>query len=491
VLKVIQDKFNKNTVLIVFGIICTLFLVKLDYHYFFTDEILYLQRGEEQLQGVFEDTLQVSPLPKYFAGLMYLIADTNLYLIRIPYTMMGMITAYLIYLIIKREFGTKFGLLGAILFATSNVIFDATRMVMLEPMMHLFWIGFHYFYYQTFKKIDMKLFVLSGVFLGLSLSVKLTSLILLPFIGVFFLFQFVNVKDKKTILLKNYGAMALGTFVTVLLGYLHMFYSLGIFKGITDTLRAIKDVYVTKSETGKIHVIGNSVYEHSPWWTYFYYHFANNGIIRSAYYVILLPLSIAMKNLYVAYWGLFFVLSALFHQFSGVKNVRYVSSIEVPLIMLSVAGIYYLYKKVNKEKIMDMVTIVICAGAFIGLVIHLYKLNYTEYLGVYKYFQKETNDFKEYKRIYIFGSVRSVKWYRDMVPDKNMLIYRKDYEVMCPEFGSFDYFAFDEQELLKTPTNYLYMYIQANLPHFDRVTSIDDMLVYKKKAPFVSNISCN
>jgi len=78
-------RFERTLKFGVFALVTLLFTYKLDYHYFFTDEILYVQRGIEQFSGIFGDTLQVPPLPKYFAGLLYKIVGNNLGLLRLPY----------------------------------------------------------------------------------------------------------------------------------------------------------------------------------------------------------------------------------------------------------------------------------------------------------------------------------------------------------------------------------------------------------------------
>ena len=121
---------------------------------------------------------------------------------------------------------------------------------------------------------------------------------------------------------------------------------------------------------------------------------------------------------------------------------------------------------------------------------YISNLKPTEYLGLWQYFKKETADFTEYKRLYVFGSVRSMKWYRDMVPDESMFLYRRDYYAMCPEFDTFDYFAFDKEELLKDPENFLHKFVLANGKNFKQVYEVEDMYVYKKQQAFESALDC-
>ena len=482
----------KSTVfweLVVFGLVLALFLVKLDRHYFFTDEILYVQRGVEQFQGIFTDTLQVPPLPKYLAGVGYMLFGNNLSMLRLPFALIGVLASYLLYLIIKREFNPALGLVGVTLYATSRIIFDASRMVMLEPVMHLFWLLFLYFYYDTFSQAGRRKYLISGVFLGLSLSTKLTSVVLIPFVVLGFAFIWFKKKNERRANLRNYLWLGASATLPVVISYLHFFYKSGFVTAIVETAKGIKDVYLTKSEEGKTHVVGGSVYAKSPWWTYIYYHVQYNGIARTIFYVLSSALLFLKSRFFVLYWSVFFTLVLLFCQFSGVKNVRYISSIEIPLIILAVAGLNYVMQRFGKIAAFGVIPAVL-ALFIINQLSYLRNLQYTEYAALFTYFRNETLNFTEYKRMYVLGSVRSMKYYRDMVSNSNMMLWRKDYAVMCPEFGSFDYFAFDREELLKDPANFLYQYVTANIENFDRVPHVQDMFVFKKNKPFQSVIAC-
>lgn len=157
---------------LIFLLVAVAFLIKLDYYYFFTDEILYVQTGAEHLSGIYTDTLQVPPLPKLLAGGAYIVAGRNLFLLRLPYALMGIASTYFVYLILKREFSKYFALFGVVLFVTDRIIFDATRMVMLEPLMHLAWLGFLYFYYNTFHNTNKKSYIFCWHFCWSSLCNK-------------------------------------------------------------------------------------------------------------------------------------------------------------------------------------------------------------------------------------------------------------------------------------------------------------------------------
>jgi len=300
---------------LIFGLITLIFLYKLDYHYFFTDEILYVQKGAEQIEGIFEEALQVPPLTKYIAGALFLLFKDNVFLLRLPFGLVGVITAYVLYMIVSREFNRKFGLLAAILFSTSKVIFDSTRMVMLESPMHLFWLLFLYFYYETFEKNHWKFYVFSGVFSGLSLSVKLSSIILVAFALCGFIYKLFFLKFDKRLLSKNYLAMIVSSTTLLLLIYAHMLIKTGVILALEQTAKAVKDVYINKSSEGKVHVVRGVVYEKSPWWTYIYQYYISNGLLRIVLYPCLIFIAMLRKNFYSFYWLTMFVITVCFSKF--------------------------------------------------------------------------------------------------------------------------------------------------------------------------------
>ncbi len=489
-----MTKKTRIAELVVFVLVMVLFLAKLDRHYFFTDELLYVQEGLEHLEGRYEGTLQVPPLPKYFAALAYTLSENTLGLARIPFALLGVATAFVLYLIIKREYGVYYGFGGVFLYVASRTIFDATRMIMLEPLLHLFILLFLYFYYATFFKASRKVYLVSGLFFGLALLTKLTAVVLVPFVFLGLLYAFYNNRhDKPQVrrILSNYVQLFLVSGATVLVGYVHFMYKAGFATALIDTLKAIKNVYFAKSAEGKIHVIGGVVYEKSPWWTYFYYTATQNGLLRPLVYIVLSVAALWAKKFFVLYWVTFFVLVFGFSQLSGVKNVRYVSTFELPLIVLTVAGFNYLTNKLSrKKKAVELFAWVILSIFMLAQLVYIVRLDYTEYEDLYRYFKNETADFTEYKRMYVFGSVRSMEYYRDQIPNEEMLLWRRDYNKTCPEFDTFDYFAFDREELLKNPENYLYLYVRANMDYFERVPEIEEMLVFKKSRAFESLLSC-
>jgi len=457
---------KKTYVVIAFIFISISFFYKLNHHHFFTDEILNAHRGADHIYGMYEDDAHVPILPKYFSGIIYILFDTNVLLLRAPYAIIGVLTAFVIYLIVKREYGVFYGILGAVLFSTSKIIFDASRMMMLEPLMHLFWLVFHYFFYETLKTLNKKYYILSGVAFGLALNTKMTSITLFPFTFLISMYAiYKNKENAKRIVNMLIHVYAIGMF-SLLITYVHYFYKLGIKQGIINILREVNNVYINKSNEGKTHVINSVVYNKSPYWSYLYFLVKENSIVRLFWYIFTVPFCFLKNNLFRAYWFLFFIVVLVFMQFSGIKNVRYVSSFEISLIILSVSGLHQILSNLKAKKL-GVGLVLIFTTIFILLQVnYLIKLKHTEYLGVFNYFKDQTNNFSINERIYVFGSVRSLKWYREQVPNPRMFIWRKDYNVMCPEFNSFKFFAFDKEELLKLPNNLLYDYVLSNEDSF-------------------------
>ena len=482
--------FLKIFPFLVFAVIALLFVLKLDHAYFFTDEILYIKTGADHLKGIYTSTLQVPVLPKYIAGALYTLFNTNIYLMRLPFALTGIATAVLLYFIVKREYGSKYGLVAAALFTGSNILFDATRMVMLEPLMHLFWLLFHFFFYSTLFSKNRRLYVYAGLFFGLSLGTKLTSIVLIPFTLIVASYMLLSKKESLLSLIKNYFVLYFSGAIAILVTYIGYFAKLGIITGIKLTKFSIENVYLNKSSEGKLHVIGSSLYQKSPWWTYFYYLIKNNGFVVSVVYALGAFFALFKRNVFVFYWAVFLVITFAFLESLGVKNARYISSFELPLIVLCVSGIHFILERLRASA--NVTNIVLASLIVFSLGSQSVRLTNTrpsEYEGVFRFFKVQTNNFTKFERMYIFGSIRSVKWYRAQLANKDMLLYRRDFEVMCPEFSTFKYIVFDKDELLKAPNNMLFEFVQSTRASFD-MRDLAGMVLFTRKEGSSTRFVC-
>src|SRR3990167_2273157 len=158
-----------------------IFTYKLDYEYFFTDEATYNESGMLHLKGQYAKLPEVPLLGKYIAGITGVMMGRNLFLLRLPYALMGVASVFLVYLILEKEHGHYWGLLGGMLFTQSPFLYSATRRVMLEPVLHLIWLSFHLMYLRFLETEKPKYALLSGLFIGLGMATKIPSTLLYPF----------------------------------------------------------------------------------------------------------------------------------------------------------------------------------------------------------------------------------------------------------------------------------------------------------------------
>lgn len=480
-----KSKENLLAILL-FSVGLFFYLTKLDYHYFFTDEILYYQKGEDMLVGIFDNTLQVPPLQKYIAGISYKMFNPDLYLMRLIFAIFGFSVSIVIFYIVKRELGIYYGILASFLYLFSKIIFDSSRMMMLEPVLHLTWVLFLYLFYNTLSKKDSKLFIISGIFLGLALVTKVTSLLLILLVSVYFIKDLLNLSKESKKVFRLYFLMLSTSLLVVFIFYLPQLYFSGILNTIKDTVKDLLGVYFDKSVEGKLHVVNGNLYTISPWWFYFDAQFKNDGIFLTTFKYVFGIIALFSKNKFAYFWALVFILSFSFHQLSGVKNVRYISTFEIPLIILSVYGFYYLLRSINKKfKVIKVILLVIIVSySLINMSVYLLNLKHTEYLGLFNYFKNETENFQIKKRIFVFGSIRTLKYYTKLLPEERFLTYKREYNIYCPEFNEYSYFAFDKEELIKNPENNLYLFVNTYIDNFEKVNEVEDMIVYKKIREF-------
>lgn len=313
------------------------FLISLDKHYFFTDEILYLNSGKKYFEGDYNSAMQSPMIGKYIVGLTAKVNSTNVFWLRTPYAMLGVLSAVVVYLILTDEYSKRWGAFGSVLFTISPILYSSTRMVMLEAPLHFFILCFHYFFLRSIDNAKVKNFVFSGIFIGLAMGSKTPAIILYPFsILILFLSKLANKKSFKAKKITNIFVMYLASGVTFAFTYIHLFTVDGV-EGLLNVVRAVKNVYINKSTQGKPHVVAGEVYTKSPWWSYFYY-------MYKQYYPAHLTLStlapfgagLIDRSFFSLYWLLFLLFSFGFYQLSGVKNERYISTIELSLVILTV-----------------------------------------------------------------------------------------------------------------------------------------------------------
>lgn len=89
-------------------------------------------------------------------------------------------TTILVFLIGKLLFNRRVGVLASLIYASSVFPIQLSHFYAVDTMLNFFMLGFLYFLILLIKKGSIKLSLLVGIFLGLSLATKISSLILIP-----------------------------------------------------------------------------------------------------------------------------------------------------------------------------------------------------------------------------------------------------------------------------------------------------------------------
>ena len=485
-MKPIVEYVKRNYLpLILLLVSAVLFLYKLDYEYFFTDEILYSQSGYEYLaKHDYSLNLQHPFLAKYIAGIATMINNRDVFVMRLPFALIGIASALVVYKILEEQYGKKRGFLGGLLFVFSPYLYSSIRMVMMESPMIFFWLMFHLFFLRFLKTKDRKNAVLSGIMLGLGIGTKSNSLILYPFsLLALIIFKLMN-KQIKFWDLKNYIWIPVISFPVFGLTYTDLLLRRGV-TGLTNVLRSIKDVLITRNSEGKIHVIGNKVYLKSPSWYYFYFIDKTYSLPQKIFSGFTVFSIFYDRSFFTIYWFLFLLFNVAFAQIITLKNERYLALIELCLVFLSVVLINHVYNVISKlESRLAKKILAVSLSTFLSVLVifrfyQLSNIRPTSYNALYKYLVIKTNNFTNGDRTYILGSIRSSRWYFQDVSE-DQVVSRKDFGIMSPEFPNFKYIVFDRDELLKDPNNLLYTFIITNRNNYD-LLKISNLDVYVRK----------
>lgn len=467
---------------ILFIVSSFLFLYKLELASVFTDEVLYFQSGQAYLGGEYAANLQHPLIGKYIAGIPTLFTERNLFILRLPFAILGVLSCLIVYLIIRQFYGYKWAFLGGILYVLAPFIYSSSRMVMLEAPLYFFWLLFNYFYLRYLTSSKKVFIILSGLCLGLGMATKFNSIILYPF-SLIALFLYAKTSGKKVERRQLFDLFSM-FFIsagTYLFSYIDLIFKNGL-GGLVKVAQVTKDVLLTRNSEGKIHVVGDKVYLKSPWWFYLYYFYRDYSPIQLVVSSCAAFFALFSRSFFVLYWALFLLFNIIFSQALSLKNARYISSMEIPLVFLSVAFLNFLFSRLNK-KFSCKIAVTIISLIFLGVIIPrtIYVLNQktTLYNTLYNYISVKTDNFTNSERTYIYGSIRSSRWTFTKELLSKYVVSRKDFEVMGVEFPVFKYIAFDKTELLKNPQNELMLYIAANPTQYSK-TDLGDILVYEK-----------
>lgn len=471
-------KRNLIIFIVAFLSISFIFIYKLDYRYFFTDEIVYIDAGREHLKGIYGEVMEVPLLTKYLAAIMYKNYDHDVFMLRLPFAIFGILTSLVIYQILRKQFGFFWGIFGMILYSSSSIINFATGMVMNEAMLNLMWAVFLYFYFQAVTTNKFRFFLVSGLFFGLAMSTKFTSILLIPFIIVFFPYVIFKFKNQifKTIL--NFTTVFMAGGGVFVLSYIDPMLKYGKRFLLDVVYMEVLKTYYYKTDIGKRHLIAGDIYTKSPFWTYGYFLVTKELAINIFTYFFGFIYSLFNRNIFVIYYLLFFICTFTFHQIYGVKSLRYMSAFLLPTVILATSGFYYFYEKYKFLK--NYIAVFVFMVLLVKIVDSL-SLQRTEYNALFEeYLKVETSNFTNDKNIYIFGSTRSSRWYKHGKGEgKEMFEISNNLIGNCNRFKDFDYLILEEDQLKLSLENKMMEHILNNNQNYE-LNKKFGFLIYKR-----------
>ena len=470
---------NKIILLLTLVLTTALIFFKLDYRSFFTDELSYYYNGREIVNlNDYSKNKEVPPVGKYLGGISYLIGNRNIFLLRLPFALLSIFSAFVVYLIIKQSHDEIWAIIGSAIFSWMPFIFTETRMLMLEAPLILFWLLFHLFFIKYLQKGGLKYACFSGMLLGLSMGTKISSLILVIFLPV--AFTILKILPNKKLTKSDFrDFIIIGSIST--LTYFVLFIPQLIQDGVKSFYLHIKSVYhayyINRDKGGKLHFINGQMYLKSPSW--YYFDFINkNYIIPLKIMSLTSPFAVLIqKSFYTYYWVLLFVISFIFIQMVGVKQVRYITYIELPLIFLIVSTLAYINKKSKTAG--TVLVLVLLLSLLATRVVYALNETPTGYNSLYKYMAERTRNFSTDERFYVYGSIKSSRWYFFGLKD-DLFVSRKeqkDWEALQKDMPTFKYIIFDKIELAKKPDNSFFKYITENKLEYNKIT-LDEFFVY-------------
>ncbi|EKD96432.1 MAG: hypothetical protein ACD_24C00049G0001 [uncultured bacterium] len=188
---------------------------------------------------------------------------------------------------------------------------------------------------------------------------------------------------------------------------------------------------------------------------------------------------------------MFFLFETVFFQLIPLKAERYISTLEISLPFLVVIGTRWFLRRDflgnNKTAVYILVGVILVfyAQVFAQRVAQ----EPTGYHALRNYIEKETQGFTEFKRVYIYGSVRSARWYKQNTAE-NMFEFSKNLEEVCPQLNEFTYVFFDKKDLVTAGNTVdIYSLVRKNAEKYYR-NDIEGFEGYVKKEGVAISVSC-
>ena len=182
--------FKYLSIIFIFNLLLKLPRLNVPAGAFFDEGVHFVPAARDYLQGVFETEPTHPMLGKLFISAGIHLFGDNAWGWRIPEVLIGSIGVIFIYLLAKSMFGGRLIPVLASIFLTFEFSwFVHSRVGVIEVYAATFSLAGAFFFWQ-FLKTDKKLtLIFTGIFFGLAIASKWSSLFLLLFVGLYYIFQ--------------------------------------------------------------------------------------------------------------------------------------------------------------------------------------------------------------------------------------------------------------------------------------------------------------
>jgi len=200
---------KKKEKIILLSVLLAGLLIRLIYLYFFKDTaffnpylmdkhdqktfILWAEKILEHPFYVDGKVFYMAPFYPYFLTFLYLITGGSITGILILHAIIDTGTCFLLYLIGKKLFNKKVGLIAAFFacFYKTYIVYSIS--ILSDSIILFLYLLFFYLLIRSFDKLNLKWWIITGIILGFSALAKPTIAIYLPFL----LFGFFYWREKK------------------------------------------------------------------------------------------------------------------------------------------------------------------------------------------------------------------------------------------------------------------------------------------------------
>jgi len=451
------------------------------------DEAAYIVIGEQIKNGsvMYRDIADVkTPGTYYIAALIITIAGKSMIAPRIFTAIIHAGSALLVFFLGVKIKNKKVGMIASILFliAVYIPIFQSFY-YLAEPIAVFFTILSVLF----FLKENFRNKFLSGIFLGIAVLFKQTTLLLF---GIFFLYyilrlRFDNNRTKEYIVnsIRILTVISIGIGIPLVLIFLY-FLIMGAANDIVYyTILFLSDYKIDWKLTQLIH----GFYSYLPIWILFF------SMTLITIYNFIKRKSLDDKNLFLVLWALILLYPAIVIVFS--QRVLFAVP---PISLLSAILLYKIFKNLKnkqmslqiKSQIIISILITTCIAAGYNITIYSYSV---ENINI-KNQMKALNEIEQYVDgdIYIFPADWALYYFSNLTPGvkymgsvfseemANQVINGFESNNIDYIVGRREYITEIEEKKIKAsnPNHIIYNYIQT---HYDILTTTNSSIIYRLK----------